>query len=128
MGRGNSTRARALLRTIADPTKLHRQHQAYWSFLHGMLAAEDGDLRTAEAHLFTAVEGALRTQNDRCLALAGLAEVKARLGEVDAATGLLDRARQTPHKPQAEGILDRLASLLATASGFEATDPAAQEV
>lgn len=115
MRRGEVESARRLIRSVKRPNLLSPQSRAYWHWIQAVIAADlDKDLGRAESQMRLAVEGALRTSHDRCIATATLARIVGYRGDLDRARGLLAEAKKIPHREGAEEYLGKLAEELAT--------------
>jgi hypothetical protein len=66
------------------------------------------DLSVAERELQLAVDGKLRTSNDRCVATAALAEIVSLSRDLDRASSLLDKAFQIPHNAGTAQHLEKI--------------------
>lgn len=108
----NLPRARSLISSIRYPALLSRENLAYYHLIQGLLTMHDQRFDVATDHVLQAVAGALRTSNDRSLALLILAEIKAITGEVEAAREYLGKAQETEHKPGLEDAFKRVESLI----------------
>ena len=105
---GDTERARRLLREIARPHWLASQSQAYYQFLAGVHALEDGAHDAAYAALTRIDARKLRTDNDRSLRQALLAAASLRLGERERALSHLQQARSYPLSEQTSQIIEQL--------------------
>lgn len=107
--RGQYDTARELVGSIRYPDLLSAQSKAYFHWLRGALATiEPADLSLAERELQQAVDGKLRTSNDRCIATAALAEVVSLSKDLDRAKALLDKAAKIPHNEVAAQYLEAI--------------------
>lgn len=118
--RGQLERARKLLARVRDPGALTAQDRAYYHWLSGILASGT-ELSSARKSLEEALEGALRTQNDRSLAHCHLAIILAQQGEKDGARGHLSRARELGHRPEVAELIRQVEERLEQP---ECTEPA----
>ena len=101
--------ARELVQAVTLPSLLSAQSLAYLHWIRGVLATADPvNLAIAEQEMSLAVDGQLRTSNDRCLATATLAEIVALSHDLHRANSLLDKASQIPHSTAARDYLDAL--------------------
>ena len=111
--KGRIDEARKLMSSIRYPHLLSAQSRAYYHWIRGIMAANDpADLPLAEKEIQLAIDGALRTPNDRCLAIASLAEVVAQSNDLTRANGLLDQAIQSSPNSTTSGYLESLRSRL----------------
>lgn len=129
MRRGKLELARKHLQSIRFPTLLSAESKAYYHWIQGVLAAEDASqLEWAEDELQRAISGKLRTSNDRCLALATLAQIVASRGGTTRAGQILTQAQQTPHRAATARLLEELSATLHAARDCPvAADPAKKE-
>lgn len=106
---GHVDAARKLIETIKFPKLLSAQSRAYLHWIHGVLATQDtNNLAYAEEQMRLAIDGHLRTSNDRCLATATLAHIVAQNSDVERAKQILRDAEQIPHKDNASDYLNKL--------------------
>ncbi len=109
MTRGDLDQARRHFDSIKFPNALSPQSRAYWHWVNAMLAAQDSsNLSFAEEQMQLAVDGALRTSHDRCLAKATLAQIVASNNQPEKAMQLLEEAKQIPHRDSAADYLCRV--------------------
>ena len=107
--RGQFDTARKLVESIRYPNLLSAQSRAYFHWLRGALATlEPVDLSVAERELQLAVDGKLRTSNDRCVATAALAEIVSLTKDLDRASSLLDKAFHIPHNAGTAQHLEKI--------------------
>jgi len=107
--RGQFKRAERLVATVKFPNLLSGQFRAYFHWIHGVLAAQDdNNFVLAEEQMRLAIDGALRTSNDRCLATAALAQIFAQSDDSERAKQLLADAEQIPHKDSTSTYLKKL--------------------
>jgi hypothetical protein len=107
--RGQFDTARKLVGSIRYPSLLSAQSKAYFHWLRGALATlEPVDVTVAERELQLAVDGKLRTSNDRCIVTAALAEIASLSKDVDRANSLLDKAFQISHNSAAAQYLETI--------------------
>ncbi|MFT5303015.1 MAG: hypothetical protein ACI814_003832 [Mariniblastus sp.] len=102
---GKFDRARRLAESIKFPSLLSQQSQAYFHWIHGVLAFNDGDYLNADIRMRQAIAGNLRTSNDKCIAIATLAQIVAKNGQLDEANQILDDAILIPHKDETGAFL-----------------------
>jgi len=109
MRRGDLNVAQKHIETIRFPKMLSAESRAYRHWTCGVLAAEtSGDWVYAEEQLRLAIDGAIRTSHDRCLATATLANIVARSNDLKRARQLLAEAEQIPHRDKASAYLKEL--------------------
>jgi hypothetical protein len=109
MRRGDLTAARKHVQTIKFPKLLSAESRAYLHWVNGVIAAEiSGDFPHAEEQMRSAINGRLRTSNDRCIATAELARIVAKGNDVKKALQLLEQAEKIPHRNGARAYLDKL--------------------
>lgn len=106
---GDIERVERLLRTIRFPNLLNSQSRAYLHWINGVLdARHEGKLASAENNLQSALRLGLRTQNDRCMVVATLAELAAKRKDMDKARKMLADAHAIPHNEHATEYIDKL--------------------
>lgn len=103
--RGDVATARRLVATIKFPQLLSAQSRSYLHWIHGALAAQDRNFVLAEEQMQSAIDGHLRTPNDRCIAMGTLAHVVAQMDDVNRAKQILENAEQIPHNELAAEYL-----------------------
>lgn len=113
--RGDVERTRALLAEVPDAARLTPQSRAYYHWLKGALSIHDGQLEAPKPELELAVQGQLRTENDRCLIYCQLTELALLTKEFPAAREYLQQAQALRHRPPVEGILQALEARLVDA-------------
>ena len=106
--KGDLQKAQHLLSKTKRPDQLSGQSRAYLEWTRGMIAVGGGDFTLARQALDRAIDGKLRTSNDRCLVLASLAGVCSELGEHRDARAHMAAARSLPRKPEAEAFLEEV--------------------
>jgi hypothetical protein len=97
---GEFDTARQLVTSIRFPNLLSSQSLAYFHWINGVLAYNGSDYTSAETQMRCAIEGNLRTTNDRCIATATLAQIVAKNGQLNEATKILNDAMLIPHKEE----------------------------
>ncbi len=109
MRRGQFDIAQQLIATIKFPKLLSAQSRAYFHWINAVLATQEPEkLRYAEQQIRLAIDGALRTSNDRCLATATLAHIVAQSSNLDRARQILADAEKMPHKENVSDYLNKL--------------------
>jgi hypothetical protein len=83
--RGDHERMERRLAKVPRPPQLGSGQRAYYELLQGVIRLRRGDLEGARTHFTAAAAGRLRTENDRALVEAQLAEVALELGDASAA-------------------------------------------
>ncbi len=111
MRRGYIDVARKHIETIKFPKLLSSQSRAYLYWICGVIAAQDSDnLLYAEKQMRLAIDGSLRTSNDRCLAMATLAHIVAQNDDLERARQLLADAEHIPHRDGVSEYLKQLST------------------
>ena len=94
---------------------LSTQSRAYYHWIQGALAAgSDDDLEFAEEQMKLAIDGELRTPNDRCIATAILSKIAFLNNEPERARQILADAYAIEHKDATNEFLGQLAAELAS--------------
>ena len=102
-------KAQRLADTIKFPNLLGPEARAYYYWIQAVLSAQDDDnLNDAEEQMAIAIAGPLRTDNDRCVATATLAQIVFRNNEPDRALKILDDAMQIHHKDEVNTYLEQI--------------------
>lgn len=113
MMRGDVETASRHVETIRFPRYLSAESQAYLHWVNGWLASQDAEeLDYAVKQMRLAIEGSLRTRNDRCAAMIALAEILSMNDEKAAALDLLEQAEQIPCREKTTRCLRDLKSRL----------------
>lgn len=73
--RGKILEAEALIRRVKHPQWLAKRPRAYYYFTKGMIALQYKELQSSEVDLRKALEGGLRSSNDKALAALNLAHI-----------------------------------------------------
>lgn len=89
---GNMEPAAKLLQTVKQPEQLGSEQRAYFELASGLVCASRAENARAEQHLQTALDHQLRTENDRALCEAVLAQLLVARDEPDAARVVVARA------------------------------------
>jgi len=109
MRRGQIDVAQKHIATIKFPSLLSPQSRAYLHWIHGVIAAQDtNNLLHAEEQMRLALDGAIRTSHDRCLATATLAQIVAQNSDLERAQQILAEAEKIPHRKIALDYLNKL--------------------
>ncbi len=96
---GNLDKAARLLGQIKRPDALAPQERAYFELASGLIGAARAQHGSAEAHLRLGLQHGLRTDNDRALAEAVLAQVLIARDALDEAREVLERASARTCRP-----------------------------
>ncbi len=111
LNNGRFSDAERLVASIKFPNLLNAESRAYLHWIQGVLATRDpGRLGFAEEQMQLAIDGNLRTSNDRSIATATLAQIVAQTKNLERAIKLLDQAENIPHSPTAATFLAKLRS------------------
>jgi len=89
---GNMEPAAKLLQKVKQPEALGSEQRAYFELASGLVCASRSENARAEQHLQKALDHQLRTENDRALCEAVLAQLLVARDELDAARVVLGRA------------------------------------
>jgi len=92
VARGNMAAASKLLQKVAQPEALGSEQRAYFELASGLVCASRAENGRAEAHLQAALAHQLRTENDRALCEAVLAQLLVARDDLAAARGVVERA------------------------------------
>lgn len=96
------------LQQVRWPQLLSAQSLAYYNWLKGVNEVADERYAAAKVHLLVAINGELKTQNDRCLLHCLLAEIALQEGEADTAREHLKHAAALEHHPEVNRIIQAL--------------------
>lgn len=99
VARGEMEGAAKLLAQVRKPEALGAQDRGYYELASGFVCASRGQNERAEAHLRAALAHELRTDNDRALAEAVLAQLLIARDEMVEARKLLERAVGRDSRP-----------------------------
>jgi cbb3-type cytochrome oxidase subunit 3 len=99
VARGNMNEAAALLQKVKEPQALGSEQRAYFELASGLVSASRAENQRAESHLQAALDHQLRTDNDRALAEAVLAQLLVARDQLDAARVIVDNAVQRDCRP-----------------------------
>lgn len=105
---GDMARLEYALQQVRWPQLLSPQSNAYYNWLRGVMAAADGRYAAAKVHLLVAINGELKSQNDRSLLHCLLAEIALQEGEGDTAREHLKHAGALEHHPEVDRIIRSL--------------------
>jgi len=89
---GRMEPAARLLRKVTQPESLGSEQRAYFELASGLVCASRVENANAEAHLRRALEHQLRSENDRALAEAVLAQLLVARDELVEARAIVERA------------------------------------
>ena len=96
---GQMEKAAQHLQQVGRPAALGTEERAYFELASGFVCASRGQNAQAEQHLRVALANELRTQNDRALAEAILAQLLIARDELTEARSVLDEAAARPARP-----------------------------
>jgi hypothetical protein len=96
---GQMDKAAQLLEQVKRPDSLGAQERAYFELASGFVCASRAQNAPAEQHLRVALANELRTENDRALAEAILAQLLIAREELTEARSVLDRAAARAARP-----------------------------
>jgi tetratricopeptide (TPR) repeat protein len=108
VARGHMNEAAALLQQVKEPQALGSEQRAYFELASGLVCASRAQNQKAEAHLQIALDHRLRTENDRALAEAVLAQLLVARDQLEAAREIVERAVKRECRP---GIAARIKDL-----------------
>lgn len=111
---GRMDAAAKLLAKIKQPEALSSEQRAYFELASGLVCTSSAQNQRAEQHLQTALAHQLRTDNDRAMAEAVLAQLLIAREERSEARALVDKAVTRNCRPS---ILERLKALQAELQG-----------
>jgi hypothetical protein len=106
--RGDLATVSHALQQVRWPQLLSPQSLAYYNWLKGVKEVADQRYAAAKVHLLVAINGALKTQNDRTLLHCLLAEIALQEGEGDTARKHLALASALEHHPEVNRIIQSL--------------------
>ncbi|MDH5784811.1 MAG: hypothetical protein OEZ16_04285 [Chromatiales bacterium] len=96
------------LQQVRWPQWLSPQSNAYYYWLKGVKEAADGRYAAAKVHLLVAINGELKSQNDRSLLHCLLAEIAIQEEDGESARGHLKHAAALQHHPEVDRIIKSL--------------------
>lgn len=105
---GDTARAMRLLQMVRRPERLSAQSLAYYLWIRGAVEADHGNLEEARGHLLGALNGPLRSSNDRCVVACTLAQIELKAGNATAAGEFLERAKTEAHGPAADAVIQEI--------------------
>ena len=116
VARGHMNEAADLLQKVKEPQALGSEQRAYFELASGLVCASRAENQRAETHLQAALGHDLRTENDRALAEAVLAQLLVARDQLDAAREIVERAAQRECRPMIAARIKGLREQLQTAS------------
>ena len=99
VARGHMNEAAELLQKVKEPQALGSEQRAYFELASGLVCASRAQNQQAETHLQAALDHQLRTENDRALAEAVLAQLLVARDQLAAAREIIDRAVKRECRP-----------------------------
>ena len=99
VARGHMDEAAALLQKVKEPQALGSEQRAYFELASGLVCASRAQNQQAETHLQTALDHQLRTENDRALAEAVLAQLLVARDQLATARQIIERAVKRECRP-----------------------------
>lgn len=96
---GKIEEAAELLQKVKRPSSLGAQERAYYELASGFVCASRAQNEAAEQHLRAALQNQLRTENDRALAEAVLAQLLVARDELTEARSVLETAKARSCRP-----------------------------
>lgn len=114
---GNMAAAAKLLQKVTRPEELSSEQRAYFELASGLVHASRSENGEAEQHLQTALAHQLRTENDRALCEAVLAQLLVARDEPDAAREVIARAVTRECRPAIAARIKALHEQLAGPGG-----------
>lgn len=106
--RGDMAMVNYALQQIRWPQMLSPQSLAYYNWLKGVKEVADERYAAAKVHLLVAINGELKTQNDRSLLHCLLAEIAIQEEQGDTAREHLKHAAALEHHPEVDRIIQSL--------------------
>lgn len=106
--RGEMGKVTYALQQVRWPNLLSPQSRAYYNWLKGVKEVADLRYAAAKVHLLVAINGELKTQNDRSLLHCLLAEIAIQEGDSDSAREHLRHAEALEHHPEVNRIIHSL--------------------
>ncbi|MCW8917542.1 MAG: hypothetical protein OQL08_01820 [Gammaproteobacteria bacterium] len=110
--RGDLTTVNHALQQVRWPQLLSPQSLAYYNWLKGVKEIAEQRYAAAKVHLLVAINGELKTQNDRCLLHCLLAEIALQEEEGDLAREHIKHATTLEHRPEVNRIIQSLTQRL----------------
>jgi hypothetical protein len=108
--------AAKLLQKVKQPQALGPEQRAYFELASGLVCASRAENGRAEAHLQAALSQSLRTENDRALCEAVLAQLLVARDDLAGARVVVERAVTRECRPAIAARIKALHEQLATAS------------
>ena len=96
---GNMAAASKLLQKVERPDALGPEQRAYFELASGLVCASGAENARAEVHLQAALAHELRTENDRALCEAVLAQLLVARDDIEAARAIVERAVRRECRP-----------------------------
>lgn len=118
---GRMSEAAVLLAKVKHPEQLSSEQRAYFELASGLVCASRAENQRAEAHLQQALAHQLRTENDRALCEAVVAQLLLARDEPDQAREVLARAVTRECRPAIAARIKTLHEQLATPDQAEAS-------
>ena len=106
--RGDMAAVNYALQQVRWPSLLSPQSLAYYNWLKGVKEVTDERYAAAKVHLLVAINGELKTQNDRSLLHCLLAEIAIQEEEGDTAREHIKHASALEHHPEVDRIIQSL--------------------
>lgn len=107
-------KAEQLLAKIKNPELLAKSQKAYYHFSRGIIAAHSAQWSDCLSELQLATINGLRTENDKSIALLGMAEAAFELNQIPTAKAYVEQAKKLKIKPlvkqELKGIEDKINS------------------
>ena len=122
VARGNMEEAAKLLQKVKQPQALGPEQRAYFELASGLVCASRAENGRAEAHLQAALSQSLRTENDRALCEAVLAQLLVARADLAGARVVVERAVTRECRTAIAARIKALHEQLATASPATARD------
>jgi hypothetical protein len=110
--RGDLAMVNYALQQVRWPRLLSPQSLAYYNWLRGVKEIAEQRYAAAKVHLLVAINGELKTQNDRSLLHCLLAEIALQEGEGDIAREHIKHAATLEHRPEVNRIIQSLTQRL----------------
>jgi hypothetical protein len=110
--RGDLIRVNYALQQVHWPKLLSPQSLAYYNWLKGVKEVAEQRYAAGRVHLLVAINGELKTQNDRSLLHCLLAEIAVQEKEGDTAREHIKHATALEHHPEVNRIIESLTQRL----------------
>jgi tetratricopeptide (TPR) repeat protein len=108
VARGHMNEAADLLQKVKAPQDLGSEQRAYFELASGLVCASRAQNQRAEEHLQGALAHDLRTENDRALAEAVLAQLLVARDQLEPAREVIDRAVKRECRPAIAARIKKL--------------------